>query len=75
MNTPLARLRELIKKNKLDAALISSHSNIVYLTNYSGFSKEEREAYLLITKNEQYILDDVLSLSYRINFFKITCKN
>ena len=58
MITPLLELRELIKKNKLDAVLISSHSNIVYLTNYSGFSKEEREAYLLVTKNKQYILTD-----------------
>ncbi len=58
MKTPLFRLRELIKENKLDAALISSPSNIVYLTNYSGFSKEEREAYLFITQNKQYILTD-----------------
>lgn len=58
MTTPLLKLRELIKKNKLDAVLISSHSNIVYLTNYSGFSKEEREAFLLVTKNKQYILTD-----------------
>ncbi|MBF8249405.1 MAG: hypothetical protein HW400_6 [Candidatus Levybacteria bacterium] len=58
MITPLEKIRELIKKNKLDAALISSVSNIIYLTNYSGFSKEEREVYLFITKNEQYILTD-----------------
>ena len=58
MITPLSRLAKFLKKNKLDAVLISSHSNIVYLTNYSGFSKEEREAYLLVTKNKQYILTD-----------------
>lgn len=58
MITPLSRLREEIKKNKLDAALISSHSNIVYLTNYSGFSKEEREAYLFVTEVLGYILTD-----------------
>ena len=58
MITPLSRLRNSIKKNKLDAVLISSHSNIVYFTNYSGFSKEEREAYLFITDNKQYILTD-----------------
>jgi len=58
MDTPLFRLRKLVRNNKLDAVLISSHSNIIYLTDYSGFSKEEREAYLLITKNKQYILTD-----------------
>ena len=58
MITPLSRLAKFFKKNKLDAVLISSHSNIVYFTNYSGFSKEEREAYLFITDNKQYILTD-----------------
>jgi Xaa-Pro aminopeptidase len=58
MITPLAKLRAEIQKKKLDAVLISSVSNIIYLTNYSGFSKEEREAYLFIGKNAQYILTD-----------------
>ncbi len=58
MITPLAKLRKELTKSKLDTVLISSRSNIVYLTNYSGFSKEEREAYLFITKNKQYILTD-----------------
>jgi len=54
----LGRLKQILKKNKLDAALISSISNITYLTNFSGFSKEEREAYLFVAKNSQYILTD-----------------
>ncbi|MDZ4228317.1 MAG: aminopeptidase P family N-terminal domain-containing protein, partial [Candidatus Levybacteria bacterium] len=58
MITPLTKLRGLLSNNKLDAILISSVSNIVYLTNYSGFSKDEREAYLFVTKNKQYILTD-----------------
>ncbi|MBI4096534.1 MAG: aminopeptidase P family protein [Candidatus Levybacteria bacterium] len=58
MITHLIKLRQEIAKNKLDAALISSVSNIIYLTKYSGFSKEEREAYLFITQNQQYILTD-----------------
>ncbi len=58
MITPLTELKELLVKNKLDAVLISSISNIIYLTDYSGFSKEEREAYLFITQNQQYTLTD-----------------
>ena len=58
MITALVRLRKELTKNKLDAALISSVSNITYLTNYSGFSKEEREAYLFITEDKQYVLTD-----------------
>ena len=58
MITPLAKIKEKLIANKLEAILISSVSNIGYLTNYSGFSKEEREAYLLITRNKQYVLTD-----------------
>ena len=58
MTSPLAKLREELTKQELDAILISSFSNIVYLTNYSGFSREEREAYLFITNTKQYILTD-----------------
>lgn len=58
MITPLAKIQNELTKNKLDAILISSASNIIYLTGYSGFSKDEREAYLLIVKNKQHILTD-----------------
>jgi Xaa-Pro aminopeptidase len=56
----LSKVREELRKNSLDAALISSISNIIYLTKYSGFcfSKEEREAFLFITKKFQYVLTD-----------------
>lgn len=57
MITPLTKLQEELWKNPpaggLDAILISSISNIIYLTNYSGFSKEEREVYLLIVNQPQ----------------------
>jgi len=45
-------------KRNLDAALISSVPNITYLTGFSHFSKDEREAFLFITKAKQYILTD-----------------
>ncbi len=41
-----------------DAVLVSSWGNITYLTNYSGFSKEERECFLLITRKKQYLITD-----------------
>lgn len=40
------------------AVLISSWSNITYLTSYSGFSQTERECFLLITKNKKYLITD-----------------
>ena len=58
MNNRLQNLKLLLTKNKLDAILVSSTVNIIYLTNFTGFSKEEREGYLLITKNKQYVFTD-----------------
>lgn len=51
-------LKQILVKEDLDAVLISAVSNIAYLTGYGNFSKDEREAYLIITKNEQYIITD-----------------
>lgn len=41
-----------------EAILVSSIPNIIYLTGFSGFSKEEREAYLLLTKQKNYVFTD-----------------
>lgn len=51
-------IKKSLKKQKLDGVLISSVSNIIYLTNFTNFSEKEREAYLIITKNGQYIITD-----------------
>ena len=55
MSTPLANLRQLIDQEQTDAMLISSLANITYATEFSGFSKEDRDAFVLITKNHEYI--------------------
>mgnify|MGYP003393262432 CR=1 FL=1 len=54
----LKNLLRLMENKKLDALFISSASNISYLTNFTNFSKDEREAYLLIGNNFQYIITD-----------------
>ena len=41
-----------------DAFLVSKQQNIFYLTGFDGFSKEEREAYLFLTKRDKYIFTD-----------------
>ncbi len=43
---------------QVDALLISSYANIVYLTGYCGFSEIERECFLLLTRNKKYIITD-----------------
>lgn len=54
----LDKIKEILKKDDLDGVLISSVDNISYLTGYTNFSKEEREAYLVITSNHQFIITD-----------------
>jgi Xaa-Pro aminopeptidase len=58
MNIRLQNLRQILKQHELDAALISSVPNIIYLTGITHFSKEEREAFVLITQTNQYIFTD-----------------
>lgn len=54
----LRQIKKNLKKEKLDAVLISSVENITYLSGYANFSKEEREAYILVGKNFEYIITD-----------------
>lgn len=80
-NNRLKNVQEEIKQQNLDAVLISKTSNIIYLTNYSGFSNEEREAYLLITSTKQFLLTDgrykeaVKKLIPNFNLIEISSKN
>lgn len=55
MDSRLKDLRKILKEETLDAVFISSLPNITYLTGYSGFSSQDRDAFLLITQKEQYI--------------------
>lgn len=54
----LKELKKLTKKEKLDAVFISGVSNIAYLSGYSNFSKEEREAYIFVGEDFEYIITD-----------------
>lgn len=54
----LDQIRKNLSDLKLDATLITSLYNIIHLTGFSGFSVDEREAYLFITKDTQYIITD-----------------
>jgi Xaa-Pro aminopeptidase len=54
----LEELKKELKILNLDSFLITSSQNIFYLTRYGGFSKDEREAVILITKTHNYLLTD-----------------
>jgi len=57
VNNKTIKLKHFLKEG-LDAVLISSVSNIVYLTGYCGFSYLQREAFLVITNKENYLITD-----------------
>jgi len=59
-NPKVLKVRHFLQRNHIDAVLISSVPNIIYLTSYSGFSYQERDAYILITKYEQYLFTNPL---------------
>lgn len=86
MNNRLSKFKKLLSEKTLDAALISSVPDILYLTGFSHFSDIEREGFLLITKDNNYIITDgryshavkthiknfqLLELSGQTNFEKI----
>ncbi len=53
----LGKVKKFLRKD-FDALFVSSVPNITYLINFTGFSNEEREAYLLITKRNCYVFTD-----------------
>jgi Xaa-Pro aminopeptidase len=54
-HSPVSHLQTLLHKKSLDAVLISSLPNLIYLTNFSGFTTEDRDAFLLITQKKQFL--------------------
>lgn len=52
------RFQLVLKNLKDDAILISNPTDIFYLTGFNGFSKEEKEAYVLLTKKCGFIFTD-----------------
>ena len=54
----IRNLRKQLAKEKLNGILISSVSNITYLSGFTNFSKDEREAYIFIGRNFAYIITD-----------------
>ena len=57
MSERLSTLKKQLKRQGLDGVIISSVSQILYLSGFA-FSNYEREAYLIITKEKQYLVTD-----------------
>jgi len=57
-NQRLLSLQKNFQKLNFDAFLVSNFYNILYLTGFKGISNEERESWLLITKDKIYFFTD-----------------
>lgn len=60
MDNRLKNLRVLMTQQKVDAVLVSSVANIIYLSEFDYFSNTERDGYLLITKKNQFLITSPL---------------
>lgn len=58
MNESLQKIKKKINSGEVDAVFVSTVAHITHLTAISNFSNIEREAYLFITKNTQYVFTD-----------------
>lgn len=58
MNNRILKIKSLLATKKVDVILVSSPAHIIYLTGFDHFTPFEREAFLLITKNNNYIITD-----------------
>lgn len=52
----IEKVRKIINKQDIDALFITDQSNVTYLTGFAGLSPNEREGFLLITKNYAFLL-------------------
>jgi Xaa-Pro aminopeptidase len=66
----LDKFAEIIKKEQLDGLLLSSRENIFYLSNFHFISFDEREALLLITKQNCRLLTALMYQSQFKNIYK-----
>lgn len=51
-------LKKVLRQRNLDSIFIDSPQNVFYLTGYKGFSREEKDAKILITNKNNYLFTD-----------------
>lgn len=56
----ILHLRDSMEKQQVDAVLVSSRSNVFYLSGFYGLSSQEREAYCFITKKNIFFITSPL---------------
>jgi Xaa-Pro aminopeptidase len=51
-------IQRFLVDNNLDGLLVSNFYNIFYLSSFAGLSPDEREAWMLVSKNEAFLFTD-----------------
>ncbi len=54
----LLKIENFLEENNLDGFLVSNFYNIFYLTSFKGLSSDEREAWVLVLKDEVFLFTD-----------------
>lgn len=57
-NSRISTLRNKLTEAKLDALLVSNFYNVFYLSGFKTLTTNEREAFLMVTKNNVYLFTD-----------------
>lgn len=58
MKQKIDEVKVFLADNYLDGLMVSNAVNISYITGYSNFSEDEREAFLLFTKDKKFLFTD-----------------
>lgn len=78
MDGRIKKIRENFNQNKIEALLISNFYNIFYLTGFETLTKDEREAFVLVTKESTYLFTDARYITEELKIVfekeKITLK-
>ena len=73
LNSRVNKLRKILQEKNLDGFLVSNFYNILYLTGFKTLTENEREAWVLVTKNNIYLFTDaryLINLGSRIKNLK-----
>lgn len=54
----ISKLQQSLKQNSLEALLVSNFYNVLYLTGFKTLAPEEREAFVLLTRDKVYLMTD-----------------
>jgi Xaa-Pro aminopeptidase len=62
------KVRNYFLQSNIDALLVSNFYNILYLTGFKTLTKDEREAFVLVTKNNTYLFTDERYVGFNSEF-------